>query len=178
MGRKYRMPINSLSSHTPSLTSCTCVVHPSYNWWANIDKWWWKFTVHLRVHLMLTVLWVLTSLIMCICPYITQKNLTAFHIPSPPSIDPFFPLGWSNHWSFYHFHSFASFFVVSFFWGVGHVMQHNRSLSPSSVGSLSHVCLFVTPWIAAYQAPLYMGFSRQEYWSGVPSPSHLQYLWT
>ena len=28
-----------------------------------------------------------------------------------------------------------------------------------------------TPWIAAYQAPLSMGFSRQEYWSGVPLPS-------
>ena len=31
--------------------------------------------------------------------------------------------------------------------------------------------LFVTPWTAAYQAPLSMGFSRQEYWSGVPLPS-------
>ena len=30
---------------------------------------------------------------------------------------------------------------------------------------------FVTPWTAAYQAPLSMGFSRQEYWSGVPLPS-------
>ena len=29
----------------------------------------------------------------------------------------------------------------------------------------------MTPWTAAYQAPLSMGFSRQEYWSGVPSPS-------
>ena len=37
--------------------------------------------------------------------------------------------------------------------------------------SLSHVQLFVTPWTAAYQAPPSMGFSRQEYWSGVPSPS-------
>ena len=37
--------------------------------------------------------------------------------------------------------------------------------------SLSHVWLFTTPWTAAYQAPLSMGFSRQEYWSGVPSPS-------
>ena len=37
--------------------------------------------------------------------------------------------------------------------------------------SLSHVQLLVTPWIAAYQAPPSMGFSRQEYWSGVPSPS-------
>ena len=39
------------------------------------------------------------------------------------------------------------------------------------VKSLSHVWLFVTPWTAAHQAPLPMGFSRQEYWSGEPSPS-------
>ena len=36
---------------------------------------------------------------------------------------------------------------------------------------LSHVWLFATPWTAAYQAPPSMGFSRQEYWSGVPLPS-------
>ena len=38
---------------------------------------------------------------------------------------------------------------------------------------LSHfnpVWLFVTPWTAARQAPLFMGFSRQEYWSGLPCP--------
>ena len=40
-----------------------------------------------------------------------------------------------------------------------------------SVQSLSHVRLFATPWAAAYQAPLSMGFSRQEYWSGLPFPS-------
>ena len=39
------------------------------------------------------------------------------------------------------------------------------------VKSLSSVWLFGTPWTAAYQAPPSMGFSRQEYWSGVPSPS-------
>ena len=39
------------------------------------------------------------------------------------------------------------------------------------VKSLSCVRLLATPWIAAYQAPPSMGFSRQEYWSGVPSPS-------
>ena len=39
------------------------------------------------------------------------------------------------------------------------------------VKSLSRVQLFMTPWTAAYQAPLSMGFSRQEHWSGVPSPS-------
>ena len=37
--------------------------------------------------------------------------------------------------------------------------------------SLSSVRLFATPWTAAYQAPPSMGFSRQEYWSGVPLPS-------
>ena len=36
---------------------------------------------------------------------------------------------------------------------------------------LSRVRLLVTPWIAAHQAPLFMGFSRQEYWSGLPLPS-------
>ena len=39
------------------------------------------------------------------------------------------------------------------------------------VKSLSRVRLLVTPWTAAYQAPPSMGFSRQEYWSGVPLPS-------
>ena len=36
---------------------------------------------------------------------------------------------------------------------------------------LSRVWLLETPWTTAYQAPPSMGFSRQEYWSGVPSPS-------
>ena len=39
------------------------------------------------------------------------------------------------------------------------------------VKSLSRVQLLATPWTAAYQAPLPMGFSRQKYWSGVPLPS-------
>ena len=39
------------------------------------------------------------------------------------------------------------------------------------VKSLSHARLFTTPWTAAYQAPPSVGFSRQEYWSGVPLPS-------
>ena len=39
------------------------------------------------------------------------------------------------------------------------------------VKSLSSVRLFATPWTVAYQAPPSMGFSRQEYWSGLPLPS-------
>ena len=39
------------------------------------------------------------------------------------------------------------------------------------VQSISHVRLFAIPWTVARQAPLSMGFSRQEYWSGLPFPS-------
>ena len=44
------------------------------------------------------------------------------------------------------------------------------------VKSLSGVRFLVTPWTAAHQAPLSMGFSRQEYWSGVPLPSPMMVL--
>ena len=42
------------------------------------------------------------------------------------------------------------------------------------VKSLSCVRLFAIPWTVAYQAPPSMGFSRQEYWSGVPLPSLME----
>ena len=47
--------------------------------------------------------------------------------------------------------------------------------SKVKVELLSHVQLFATAWIVAYQAPLSMGFSRQEYWSRLlfPSPGDL-----
>ena len=41
----------------------------------------------------------------------------------------------------------------------------------SEVKALSRVQLSATPWIVAHQAPPSMGFSRQEYWSGLPFPS-------
>ena len=41
----------------------------------------------------------------------------------------------------------------------------------SEVKLLSHVWLFVTPWTVAHQASPSIGFSRQEYWSGLPLPS-------
>ena len=46
-----------------------------------------------------------------------------------------------------------------------------QSLQFSSVQLLSRIQLFVTPWTVARQAPLFMEFSRQEYWSGLPFPS-------
>ena len=41
----------------------------------------------------------------------------------------------------------------------------------SEVKSLSRVRLFVTPWTVPHQAPLSMGFSRKQYWSGLTFPS-------
>ena len=43
-------------------------------------------------------------------------------------------------------------------------------LSGCVLSCFSCVQLFVTPWTVAHQAPLSMGFSRQEYWSGLPCP--------
>ena len=40
-----------------------------------------------------------------------------------------------------------------------------------SSGNHSYISIEVTPWTVAYQAPPSMGFSRQEYWSGLPFPS-------
>ena len=47
----------------------------------------------------------------------------------------------------------------------------DMSLVKVKAKSLSSVQLFVTPWTVAYQAPPSMGFSRQEYRSGLPFPS-------
>ena len=42
--------------------------------------------------------------------------------------------------------------------------------------SLSRVPVFATPWTVAYQVPLSMGFSRQEFWSGLPFPTPLFHM--
>ena len=57
----------------------------------------------------------------------------------------------------------------------GSARESSRKRVRRKVKSLSHVQLFMTPWTVAYQAPLSMGFSRQEYWSGLqfPSPGYL-----
>ena len=54
---------------------------------------------------------------------------------------------------------------------LGHDYTLSSPPSESEVQSLSRVRLFATPWTVAHQAPPSMGFSRQEYWSGVPLPS-------
>ena len=49
-------------------------------------------------------------------------------------------------------------------------MLGDRAYTEVKVKLLNRVQLFATPWAVAYQAPPSMGFSRQEYWSGLPLP--------
>ena len=51
-----------------------------------------------------------------------------------------------------------------------YILQIYIYMSVKSVKLLRHVRLFAIPWTVAYQAPLSMEFSRQEYWSGLPFP--------
>ena len=53
----------------------------------------------------------------------------------------------------------------------GSLSKHKKGKGKVKVKSLSRVRLFATPWTVAYQARLSMGFSRQEYWSGLLFPS-------
>ena len=58
-------------------------------------------------------------------------------------------------------------------WGGGGCLPKQESPFGGHVRMLSYftqVWLFATPWTVAHQAPLSMGFSRQEYWSGLPCP--------
>ena len=48
--------------------------------------------------------------------------------------------------------------------------QTSKDVCIGVLSCFSHVQLFATPWTVARQAPLSMGFSRQEYWSGLPCP--------
>ena len=100
-----------------------------------------------------------------------------------PSLSPrvcsnFCPLSW---WCFPTISSSACFSSCPlsqhqglFQWvGSSHVSRCmiNIITGLSEVKSLSCVRLFATPWTVAHQASLPMGFSRQEYWSGLPFPS-------
>ena len=72
---------------------------------------------------------------------------------------------------------FLSFLLLphygkSSFKGLSTLFSHHFTpYSPFYLCVLSHAWFFATPWTVARQAPLSMGFSRQEYWSGVPFPS-------
>ena len=68
------------------------------------------------------------------------------------------------------------FFIIPYSLNTAELGCLESVLAKVNVKSLSRGRLFGTPWTAARQAPASMGFSRQEYWSGVPLPSLLPYL--
>ena len=85
-------------------------------------------------------------------------------------------------WYFHLFKSFPQFIVIHTVKGFGIVSKAEvdvflklscffDDLVKVKVKSLNRVQLFVTPWTVAHQAPLSIGFSRQEYWNGLPFPS-------
>ena len=92
-------------------------------------------------------------------PHTLQQARPPCPSPTPGVYSNSCPLSW---WC----HPTILSFVVPF-------SSHFQSLPASRwrVKSLSRVWLFATPWTVAYQASPSMGFSRQEYWSGLPFPS-------
>ena len=67
--------------------------------------------------------------------------------------------------------SLTSYALAGEFFTISATWESHFVPDAAATKSLSHVWLLVTPWTGAHQAPPSMGFSRQEYWSGVPSPS-------
>ena len=94
-----------------------------------------------------------------------------------------FPLRWGSDWkrrqltalwvNRLYFSGKGLAFMFS--WGFVTLKRSHCMLLVFVCLSLSHIWLFATPWTAAIQASLSMGFSRQKYWSGLlfPSPGHL-----
>ena len=75
------------------------------------------------------------------------------------------------------FHHVATNGIISSFlrWTIFHYIYIHSS---SSILVSKSCPTLATPWSVAYQAPLSMGFSRQEYWSGLPFPSPYIYIYT
>ena len=73
-------------------------------------------------------------------------------------LDGFYFLAIINNASTYNIYNFA---YMSYGWVLSH---------------FSHVQLCVTLWTVAHQAPLFIGFSRQKYWSGLPCPPRMSYI--
>ena len=86
---------------------------------------------------------------------------------------------WKKHFSFILYYPFREMIVhrlitdktKSGYKNIRESLNKNLDKVKVTVKSLSRVRLYVTPWTVAYQAPLSMGFSRQEYWSGLPFSS-------
>ena len=120
----------------------------------------------LRVHLKRMCILLLLDGPFCVC----VLSLSGPHIV----LDLCFPIdflsGWSIHWWKLGIKVPAIILLLSIspLWPI-----NTCFICLVKVKSLSHVWLFATLWTVAYQASPSMGFSRQEYWNGLPFPSPL-----
>ena len=85
---------------------------------------------------------------------LTPKALQDALLTTGPKGSPCPFYGWENYFSLWETEEWSILSKVNF-----------------AVQSLSHVQIFMTPWTTAHQAPLSMGFARQEDWSALPLPS-------
>ena len=79
--------------------------------------------------------------------------------------------GTLKHLLQHHSSKVSVLWCSAFFMVLKYIFFSNAWKWKVKVKSLSHVRFLVTPWTTAHQAPPSMGFSRQEYWSGLPLPS-------
>ena len=77
---------------------------------------------------------------------------------------------WYPHYLCFHWNYILSSVKEASFSHEFYVMTIPNSLHACMLGCFCHVGLFTTPWTIAHQAPLSRGFSRQEYWRGLPYP--------
>ena len=119
-----------------------------HNWsdWAHFSSSsWWTETYHYEVHFFITA--AAAAKLLQLCPTLCDPTDGSPPGSPVPGILQARTLEWD-----------AISFSNAWKWKV-------------KVKLLSRVWLLATPWTAAHQAPPSMGFSRQEYWSGVPLPS-------
>ena len=110
--------------------------------------------------------WVLTGVTRCVL------CLTACWAVSPCTAPVRHPAPLSCPWSAVLFYFVTYHFLLQNIGSIVYIFNTSHfTFSAAAAKSLSHVRLLATPWTTAHQAPPSMGFSRQEYWSGLPLPS-------
>ena len=78
--------------------------------------------------------------------------------------------GWIISYHVYIFHILLIYLPFDSHWCCVYLLAILNHIAVNVLSHFSHVQLFASLWTIACQAPLSMGFSREEYWSGLPCP--------
>ena len=102
--------------------------------------------------------------------YIFKKHLKGWYTSFVKNVSTYFTLSWRRLNHLFVSHSYNSNrFLCGYIILLPFILSYQLKLHVLS--RFSHVQIFATPWAVASQALPSMGFSRQEYWSGLPFPS-------